>query len=72
MAMSPVARTIGNLIPLTPFLIAWRRVVLYGAGIADILPQMLVMSAMVLVPLAVMVLIIRRKLAGVAAGGAGL
>ena len=72
MAMSPVARAVGNLIPLTPFLIAWRRVVLYGAGIADILPQMLVMSAMVLVPLAVMVLIIRRKLAGVAAGGAGL
>ncbi|HTY57496.1 MAG TPA: ABC transporter permease [Bacteroidota bacterium] len=62
MAMVPLVRCAGELIPLTPFLIAWRRIVLYGAGTGDILPQILAMSVQALLLLAVMALIVRRRL----------
>ncbi len=69
MAMVPLVRWVGDLIPLTPFLIAWRRIVLYGAGTGDILGPVLAMSVMALVVTAAMTLIVRRKLNGLTQAG---
>jgi ABC-2 type transport system permease protein len=68
MAMTWPAQCIANVVPLTPFLIAWRRIVLYGAGFGDVWLQLLHMAALAVLFGIIMMFAVRRKMASVAGG----
>jgi ABC-2 type transport system permease protein len=63
-AMTAPARWVGNLVPLTPFLTAWRRLVLYGAGWADIAVQLGILLVMIAVAGAIMMIRLRMRVNG--------
>jgi ABC-2 type transport system permease protein len=63
-AMTAPARWVGAIIPLTPFLTAWRRLVLYGAGWADIAGQIGILLVMIAVAGGVMMIRLRMRGAG--------
>ena len=63
-AMTAPARWAGYLVPLTPFLTAWRRLVLYGAGWADIAGQLGVLLVMIAVTACIMMLRLRMRVYG--------
>ena len=62
MAMTGVARWTGMLIPLTPFLTAWRRVVLYNGGVADILGEIAMLAASIILYGGIMVFVMRKRI----------
>lgn len=61
-AMTDPAAWAGAIIPLTPFLTAWRRLVLYGAGLGDVLPQLGLLVLMIAVLAVAMQVQVRRRL----------
>ncbi|CAG1772649.1 hypothetical protein BAC2_02815, partial [uncultured bacterium] len=61
LAMTSPARWVGAIVPLTPFLTAWRRLVMYGAGWSDITIQLVVLCVMIVVAAAVMMIRLRRR-----------
>jgi ABC-2 type transport system permease protein len=61
-AMTAPARWVGSIIPLTPFLTAWRRLVLYGAGWSDIAVQLGLMCLMLLITVLVMIVRLRMRI----------
>lgn len=62
-AMTGPARWVGAIIPLTPFLTAWRRLVLYGAGWSDITVQLGLLVLMIVIAVLVMVVRLRMRIA---------
>jgi ABC-2 type transport system permease protein len=63
MAMHGIARVAGEIIPLTPFLAAWRRLVLYGAGCEDIVGPMATLVILILLAGGAVVLLVGRRIA---------
>jgi ABC-2 type transport system permease protein len=61
-AMTGVARWAGYVIPLTPFLTGWRRVVLYGGGCADILPELAMLACGIVCFAGIMLFSVSRKI----------
>jgi ABC-2 type transport system permease protein len=61
LSMTWPVQVLANLIPLTPFLVAWRRIVLYGAGLADVWSQVLQMVVLVLVFGTIMTIAMRKR-----------
>jgi ABC-2 type transport system permease protein len=64
-AMTTTARWVGLIVPLTPFLTAWRRLVLYGGGFADVIPQLAMLLAGILVFGCISMVVLHRRLAAV-------
>jgi len=62
MAMTAVARYVGCLVPLTPFLTGWRRVVLYEGGWADVSGQLLLLVCAIFTYGILMAFVIRRRI----------
>lgn len=69
LAVAPVIRWAGECMPLTPFLKAWRRIVLYGAGVEAVWLQLLSMAIMTAVFLGAAEVVRRLKLSNAAEGG---
>jgi ABC-2 type transport system permease protein len=65
LAMHGIARGAGEIIPLTPFLTAWRRLVLYGAGWEDIAGPLAILGLLILLSGVAVVFFLQRRLARV-------
>jgi ABC-2 type transport system permease protein len=64
-AMTAAARWVGFIVPLTPFLTAWRRLVLYGGGFADIMPQLVMLIAGILAYGCTSILVLKKRFAAI-------
>jgi ABC-2 type transport system permease protein len=65
MAMTGVARWAGYIAPLTPFLSAWRKLVLYGGTMADVAGDMLLLIATIAVYGGLMYVVLHNRLSKV-------
>jgi ABC-2 type transport system permease protein len=61
LAMPTAVKCLGYIVPLTPFLAAWRKTVLYGGGIADIMPEMGMMTLGIVIYAGLMLVVLKKR-----------
>ena len=60
-AMTGIIQWVGYIVPLTPFLTAWRSLVLYGGGIRDILPDLGIIAVTIAIYATMMMLVLKKR-----------
>jgi ABC-2 type transport system permease protein len=61
LAMPAAIKCLGYIVPLTPFLAAWRKTVLYGGGIADIMPEVGMMTLGIVIYAGLMLVVLKKR-----------
>jgi len=61
LAMPGTIQCLGYIVPLTPFLAAWRKVVLYGGGFGDIVPELCIMILGIVIYASLMLAVLKKR-----------